>query len=787
MKSRSPRWSFGLMLCLSVFTGCSQIIQNKNQPHAIKGVLDLSTWAFTKDGPVDLSGEYEFYWQQHLAPEIFSRSNPPEKSGFIKVPATWKGHETNGIKLPGTGYATYRLTVLLKDSIPPKLAFKFLDMGTAYTVFANGKKILSVGAAGQTPETTVPRYFPQTVDFALDANRLELIYQVSNFHHTRGGAWELVHLGTVAQINKMLESRLALDLILFGSILMIGLYHLALFSLRKNDQSSLFFGLFCLIIAVRLLTTVERYLLHIFPEMSWELFIKVEYLSAYLTVPVFALFLYRLFSHDFHKSAIISMVTIGLLLSGIVASTEARIFTRTLFSDQLFIVMSVIYGLSILVICTIRRRDGAAIILLGFLFLSATAINDILDSNWIIQSSHFVHLGLFIFIFSHAFVLSSRYAKAFMTIEKFQTVIENSLDMITILNDEGIISYESPSIERVLGYKSDELIGKKAFDFIHPDDLSNVVDRFEKLLKNPGTTQSVEFRFRHRDGTWRIFESIGKRLAGNFEKPQVVVNSRDLTERKQAEEQIRKLNIELEQRVNERTAELKRSNEDLQQFAYVASHDLQEPLRMISSYVQLLERRYKNMLDEEADEFIGYAVGGAHRMETLIKDLLAYSRVGTHGKPFAPTDCENILREVMANLQLRIEGSGAEVTHDPLPTLVADGTQLVQLFQNLISNAIKFRSVAAPRIHIAAERRGEEWLFSVRDNGIGIDPQYVERIFVIFQRLHTAAKYPGTGIGLAICKKIVERHGGHIGVESKLEEGATFYFTIGSKTPAENP
>jgi len=260
----------------------------------------------------------------------------------------------------------------------------------------------------------------------------------------------------------------------------------------------------------------------------------------------------------------------------------------------------------------------------------------------------------------------------------------------------------------------------------------------------------------------------------------------DITDRKQAEKALKRLNEELELRVRERTAELeqavvelKRSNEDLQQFAYVSSHDLQEPLRMVASYVGLLESRYKDRLDEHAREFIGYAVEGAKRMQGLIKDLLEYSRIQSRGNPFAPVDCERLLAAVENNLQVHIQETGAIITHDPLPTVTGDKTQLMQVFQNLIDNALKFRRPdQTPRVHISAQRRDHEWCFNVRDNGIGIDPQFHDRIFVIFQRLHTRRHYAGSGIGLAIVKRIIERHGGEISVTSEPGHGTPFHFYI---------
>ncbi len=225
-------------------------------------------------------------------------------------------------------------------------------------------------------------------------------------------------------------------------------------------------------------------------------------------------------------------------------------------------------------------------------------------------------------------------------------------------------------------------------------------------------------------------------------------------------------------------ADLERSNAELKKFAYVASHDLQEPLNQVANYVQLLEMRYQNALDEDANEFIGYVVGGVSLMQSLIDDVLAYSKVDMQNIEFSPISAEAALEKALNNLRRRIEETGATITHDELPTVMADSTQLMQLFQNLIGNAIKFRCEKPPEIHIGVSRSEDEWLFSVRDNGIGIEPRFSDRIFVIFQRLHTRDEYPGTGMGLAICKKIALGHRGQIWVESQIGEGATFNFTI---------
>jgi light-regulated signal transduction histidine kinase (bacteriophytochrome) len=287
----------------------------------------------------------------------------------------------------------------------------------------------------------------------------------------------------------------------------------------------------------------------------------------------------------------------------------------------------------------------------------------------------------------------------------------------------------------------------------------------DALAQQIGT--GIELTGRHRNGSEFPIEIMLSPL-DSAEGILVTAAIRDITLRKQAEKNLL-----------HKIEELNRSNEELGQFAYIASHDLQEPLRMVASYTQLLSRRYKGKLDTEADEFIAFAVDGAGRMQRLIQDLLAFSRVGTKGQEMLDTSSEDALQQALVNLRGAIEESGALVTHDPLPGVLADETQLTQLFQNLIGNGIKYQNPGVPKVHISATRNGgKKWTFAVKDNGLGIDSQYFERIFGMFQRLHKREEFAGTGIGLAICKKIVERHGGTISVESQPGQGSTFSFAL---------
>jgi PAS domain S-box-containing protein len=356
---------------------------------------------------------------------------------------------------------------------------------------------------------------------------------------------------------------------------------------------------------------------------------------------------------------------------------------------------------------------------------------------------------------------------------RYRGLLEAAPDAMVVVNQGGEIVLLNLQAEKQFGYRRDELVGQKVKNIIPEgfaerllaDGLRSAEDA---LAQQIGT--GLELTGRRKDGSEFPIELMLSPLE-SAEGILVTAAIRDISVRKDAEKHLA-----------QKVEELNRSNEELGQFANIASHDLQEPLRMVANYTQLLARRYKGKLDSDADEFIAFAVDGASRMQRLIQGLLTYSRVGTKESDLLDTSSEEALQQALINLRGAIEDSGALITHDPLPTVLADEMQLVQLFQNLVGNALKYQNPGVPRVHISAARNGEKkWVFSVQDNGLGIDPQYFERIFGMFQRLHKREEFAGTGIGLAICKKIVERHGGSISVESQPGLGSTFRFALAGR------
>jgi PAS domain S-box-containing protein len=346
---------------------------------------------------------------------------------------------------------------------------------------------------------------------------------------------------------------------------------------------------------------------------------------------------------------------------------------------------------------------------------------------------------------------------------EYEHFFNHTSDFACIANTQGYFEIINPNFEKILGYSEKELLGNKFVDFVHPDDIEATLKEVDKLKTGSVTINFVN-RYRKKDGNYLWFDW---NTTPDTATGKLYAMARDITDRKNAETNLKQI-----------SQELARSNQDLEQFAYVASHDLQEPLRTISSFVQLIDKKQVDKKDEETKEYFQFIMSATEKMKNLIKDLLDYSRVGK-SIVFSTVDCNIILKEVIAEMDASIKESKAKITFPVLPAVKGNDVQLKQLFQNLISNGIKFRKKdSKPEINITVEEKPTEFLFAVKDNGIGIEERYINKLFVLFQRLHSETEYSGTGIGLAICKKIVLLHGGKIWVESKPGQGSTFYFTI---------
>jgi PAS domain S-box-containing protein len=583
---------------------------------------------------------------------------------------------------------------------------------------------------------------------------------------------------------------------LFSIVVAWGIFVLA-WNARQQLENHYFLlvGIASLFIGgIDLLHTLAYKGMGVFPgfdaNLPTQLWIAARYLQS-LSLLVAPFFIHRKLK-PWLTAAVFAVVTIllvgSIFLWGIFPDCYVEGQGLTPFKKASEYVISLILLLSLVRLLQWREAfDPKVLRLLGWCIV-ATIISELAFTFYVgvydfsNMMGHYFKIGAFFLL--HIGIIETGFRKPYDLIfrelkqseellqegqKHFRTVADFTYACEYWLRPDGSWAYVSPSCERITGYSAEEFAQDPGLleRIIHPDDVALYTDHLTTELEGEGRC-SLEFRIIKCDGEVRwiahegqsVYDTDGTWLGRRL-------SNRDITERKLAEEQLQHY-----------AEELARSNQDLEQFAYVASHDLQEPLRMVVSYLELLERRSRDQLDEKSVEYIDFAVDGAKRMQQMTQDLLAFSRVGTRGKSLAPTDSAAVLEEVLLGLKVAIEESGAEITHTTLPTVLADDSQLGQLFQNLISNAIKFRGVARPQVHISAELEGDKVKFAVRDNGIGIAPQFHERIFLIFQRLHTREEYEGTGIGLAICKKILQRHGGRIWLESEVGHGTTFYFTL---------
>jgi PAS domain S-box-containing protein len=810
-----------IVLPLSLLVACHYDLTQRIPPKAVKGELDLTDWDFERDGPVDLTGEYEFYWGQHFEPFEFSKAPPPQKTGFITVPGYWNSYEAAGKRLSGHGYATYRLRILLNDRVPGRLALKFLDMGTAFTVYLNGKRVGSSGITGRTRETTIPRFFPEVIDFEPRTNQMEVIFQVSNFHHRRGGAWETIRLGTEKNIRELRERRLTFDLFLFGSIFIIALYHLGLFAIRRRDRSPLYFSIFCFLIALRLLTTGERYLVHLFPSMDWALLVKLEYLSFYLSVPMFILFMQSLF-REFSKRFLYVMVALGFALSCTVLFTPPRIFSYTVQLYEIITFIVFIYGLYVLILCSIRKIDGAFIFLLGFIFLSLAVVNDILHVEQIIRTGYFAPCGLFVFIFSQAFLLSLRFSKALTTVEvqllelrdtlraykkeiidrgrieqalreseeKHRTILHSIEDGYYEVDLAGNLTFFNEGLCKILGYSKDELMGMNNREYMSKMTAEKVYQTFNEVYRTGKAAKAFDWETIRKDGTMRYLETSVSLMRNSQGQPIGFRGvGRDITERKQAEEKA-KLQQEQLMQASKMVA--------LGTLVSGVAHEINNPNNFIMLNAPLLLEAWENAMpileryyEENGDFILGgmkYTEmrqnipklfsgisDGAGRIKQIVDDLKNFVRQDTSDLAQS-VDINAVLESAISLVSTMINKSTDRFSIEygkKLPVLKGNFQRLEQVMINLIQNACQALQDKSKGISVSAsfDKQSSTIKVRVKDEGTGIPSEILQHITDLF--FTTKQDRGGVGLGLSISSRIVEEHGGTLTFTSEPGKGTT--------------
>jgi len=794
------------MLSLLGVIACRNVNSPKTAPEAIKGKIDLTHWDFQKDGPIKLKGEWEFYWQQHLDPEKLSKPTAGQKSCFIQVPDYWNGHLISGVKLPGEGYATYRLIVLLGQQKKP-LALRLMETSTAYTLFINGKNLISAGLAGANRDKTVPKWCRQVVDFEPHTDNLDIILHVSNFHHKNGGVWEGIELGSESSIRHSQEIRIGIDLFLFGCSVIMGIYHLGLFIVRRRDRSPLYFSIFCFLIALRLLTTGERFLVRLIPAINWETMTKLEYFSYYLAVPAFSLFIKSIFP-KYSKRFLNIVCALAVGFSLIVLVTPARFYSQVNVVYQFITFISAAYSLYVIFMSVNEKPIESYVFLLGFIMLSLMTINDMLYVDGVIKTGNWVPFGFFIFIFSQAFLLSFRFSNALATVEsqdrdlrtaletmrfseeKHRTILQSIEEGYYELDRDGNLTFFNDSLCKILGYHREELDRMNYRKFMGPETAKQVYDTFYNVYRTGKVSKTFEWESISKDGEKVCIESSLSSMLNSKGKPIGLRGvARDVTQRNKSEEQAKRHNQQL-MHASKMVA--------LGTLVSGVAHEINNPNNFIMLNSPLLKEAWENampILEKYYDENGDFVIGGMNysemrknipilfsgiaegskKIKQIVEDLKNYVRDDTTDLTQA-VDINTVLMSAVSLISNMIKKSTNHFNADygnNLPLLKGNFQRLEQVAINLLQNACQAIPSNDKGIFISTsyDKESSQIVFIVKDEGIGIEPEKLSQITDPF--FTTRQKSGGIGLGLSISSRIIEEHGGSIKFESIPGVGTT--------------
>ncbi|MBT4522549.1 MAG: hypothetical protein HOC23_21340 [Halieaceae bacterium] len=424
LQNRRLSWVF--LLCLSPFLASCQMADYQSRgPIAAEGFMDLSSWHFEDDGPVMLNGDWEFYWNQLLHPTDFRSQVTVSEKSYIAVPGEWNGVVINGGAAPAMGYATFRLRLKI-TTIEDKYAFRFQTLGTAFRVFVDGELASHAGVVGRSPEKSVPGYSPHTFNFQPKGETVEIVIQMSNFHHRSGGIWESIAFGHEQAIHRMSDASLSIELFLAGSFAVMGFYHLGLFLMRRKEASPLYFSLLCFLLILYTLTNGEMYIQDVIPSLSWSNMVRIDYAAAFLGIPLIGHFVFSLFPKFYRRALLNWNWAIGFCFVVAAGVTDVYTFSHLMPIYEVIALLFVCYILYVLLRSAIHRQDGASSFILGFAVFFVALINDILKSVYLVPVPSLIPVGFFIFIFSQAFALSSRFSKSFIAVEKLSLTLDEA-------------------------------------------------------------------------------------------------------------------------------------------------------------------------------------------------------------------------------------------------------------------------------------------------------------------------------------------------------------------------
>jgi PAS domain S-box-containing protein len=805
---------------LMVAGACRHDTSPRIAPVAAKGILDLTDWDFKTGGPVKLKGEWEFFWEQHLGPQALAKPGSSQKASLVQVPNYWNNYDLNGQELPGEGFATYRLTVLLNKQEHP-LAMRLMEVSTAYTMFINDKNLASAGVPGALRETETPKWCRQVVGFEPSTDHLEIVLHVSNFHHRKGGMWEVFELGLESDIRQSHEKRLGFDLFLFGSIVMVGLYHLGFYVFRRQDRSPLYFSLFCFLIALRLFTTGERFLIRLLSDLNWEILIKLEYFSFYLAVPAFSLFMQSLFP-KFSKRFLYSVCICAMGFSVMVLITPARFFSQINIVYETITFLTIGYGLYVILISLTEKRMEAFVFLLGFTMLALMTVNDILYVEGILETGYLVPFGLFLFIFSQALLLSFRFSNALATVEsqdrelrdtlesykaeiinrtqaeeamrqseeKYRTILNSIEEGYYEVNPDGNLTFFNDSLCKILGYPKDELDGMNYRQFMGAKTAKQVYETFNNVYRSGKATKAFDWESISKDGEKKYIEtSVSSMLDSGGRAIGLRGVARDVTERKKAEEQTRIHDQQL-MHASKMVA--------LGTLVSGVAHEINNPNNFIMLNSPLLKDAWENSMPilekyyEENGDFIiggmnysemrenisGLFTGiteGSKRIKQIVEDLKNYVRDDTADLTQA-VDINAVLMSAVTLVSNMIKKSTNRFDVDygkDLPLLKGNFQRLEQVAINLIQNACQALKATDKGIFISTsfDADASHIVMRVKDEGTGIAPETLSQITDPF--FTTRQKSGGVGLGLSISSRIIEEHGGSMKFESQPGVGTT--------------